>query len=179
MDETFKVSITSVSTSGANLSIADADATVTIGDPNESAFYFFPNRPLVNGDTPYWECYHFPVGDEVFVDPAALVAFFDGAFLSGATPLNIINNNVLVGVALKPYEASHASNDMLLFPFASTARPSIKFGFDTGGNFSYDSSRDTLRYACGGAVSGGVPADSTTEGGPFGQLEFGQAYEYE
>ena len=66
VDESFSVSITSVSTIGADVSIGDADATVTIGDPNKSAFYFFPNRPLVDGDTPYWECYHSDEGGNFY-----------------------------------------------------------------------------------------------------------------
>ena len=50
-DETFTVTITSATAGvGESVSIADDSATVTIGEPKSDAIYFFPNRPLAEGD---------------------------------------------------------------------------------------------------------------------------------
>ena len=139
-------------------------------------FTFLPNRPLVDGDTPYWECYHSDEG-ETFIDTVTSVAFFDGTSLSLPANLTFINDNgIISGISLEPYEA-FAYNSTFLLGFPSKDRVAIKFGFDTGRNFSYDSSRDTLEYICHGLITGGNVSVSKTEGGAFGQLKFGQSYD--
>ena len=177
-DETFKVSITSVSTIGADVSIGDGEATVTIGDPNENAFYFFPNRPLVDGDTPYWECYHSDAG-ETFIATAAIIQLMSSTILTSPITGTILNDSTDVdGINVEPYETVAAvHDDTFLLGFPSVDRVAVKLGFDTDNNFSYDSRRDILNFACYGVKLDIVPSVSNTEGGAFGQLKFGQSYD--
>ena len=170
--ETFTVTIDSASASGGeDVVLADPSAIVTIGDPNENAIYFFPNRPLVEGDTDaFLECYVIPPTGVTFTDTAALMSFSG----SGAVTVTSINGNTLVDRDLSPYIASLPS---LLS--VSTSRSGLRLDFrDTHTSAGYRASRDTYSFACHGlrSTSQGGLTDVLIDGGSFGQFEYGQAY---
>ena len=183
-DETFKVSITSASTPGANLSVVDADATVTIGDPNETSNYFFPNRPLMRGekaetattptagDTPYFECYLVPGTGVMFGNSTPYIKFANS---TGATPIAINNSGDADSsiVNLAEYRAE-TSSPLLAF---SSSRPFIRVFFAPDGS-GYDPSNNYLYTCVTTFLNGSATPVKSGSSGRFGMLEFGQAYEY-
>ena len=119
VDETFTVTIMDATASaGGSVTIADNSAIVTIGEPESSAIYFFPNRPLAEGDAANFECFVLPETNETFVISRAPVSF------DGSTPtiFDQINANETVdGLVLTPYTAS--VNSLLFDPAGS--RPGV------------------------------------------------------
>ncbi len=169
-DETFLVTIASASGgAGETLELADTEATATIGEPNETSFYFFPNRPLVDGDAAFFECYVRQPTTQAFDSSIALISF-DGSTPAGTNDINI---NDVTGIDTTRYTASFAS---LLLGVSST-RAGVQLVVSSY-LMSQDapSSTNPDRFACHGVYLGAIPSDAIISGS-FGTVEFGQVYE--
>ena len=186
-DETFKVSITSVSTSGADLIVADADAIVTIGDPDKSSNYLFPNRPLmrgekaadvvagvdpVAGETPSFECYIVPEMGKSFSSIFPSIKINDSTALINAQ----INGNSVDSSTYVDLTQYRGEGHLYLL-LVSTLRAHNRLFFAPGGSGYNPMNNHSYRCLPNFLTSLPIPIKNVPSG-RFGMLEFGQAYEY-
>ena len=109
-NETFTVSISNPTTTDSKvISIADSSATATIGDPDISSIYFYPNRPLMQGDGTTTN-----KGDEVYFD--CYVQAPTGSPFGLSAPLLSVNNSAFVAFGLLVNTLS-AGSSPLFFDF--------------------------------------------------------------
>ena len=176
-DETFTVTIEGATpVDGKLVTIADNSATVTIGNPDRNAIYFFPNRPLVDGDQASFQCFiPVPLPMQSFIDTATLVSFGE----SGAATVTNINDDLLAGVNTTPYTASANSSDatdpLVLLLSTSESRPGVRLGFRADNGYDRNRETETFSFSCHGLRPGGVTSDALISGS-FCDVNFGQAY---
>ena len=205
-NETFTVSLTDATTTDSKvISIADSSATATIGDPDISSIYFYPNRPLMQGDGTttnkgdrvYFDCYVQASAGSPFALSFGYISFNGG----GVYSRNDINANAKIFSL--PDTAGDSTRDLrnyiadaattLLGPASSAAaytRSAVRVTIQNTGAVTYSMNARVpglhtytgyqqadvgLPYGCHG-ISADASVSSALITGSFGQKAYGQAY---
>ena len=192
-NETFTVSLTDATTTDSKvISIADSSATATIGDPDISSIYFYPNRPLMQGDGTttnkgdrvYFDCYVQAPSGSPFGLNSTLLSIDNSTFVSSGGPLHTLQLLSHSLVDLRNYSATGtpllATSGLTRVVDRYTIHNSGTVTYPTGvyqGDHTYRGYQPadaSAEYRCGGQFANGN--FSTPVSGSFGQKAYGQAY---